>query len=372
MRRPAPLIARLVALVLAAPPALADAGAIASIDAARARLETAHERLAQAGDARDRVSALTETVHAYEDGLVAMREGLRRVSAREATLTRQLDAKSGEISAFLGTLQTMGRAPAPLLLLHPSGPLGTARGGMILSEVTPALNAQALALEADLSEVARLRALQSDAARTLQQGLEGASTARTALSDAVSERRDLPVRYADDPVQTALLVASSDTLAGLAQALGSLPEGTALPAPDSLRGELPPPVTGPLLRRFGQSDAADVTRPGVVIATRPRALVTVPMAATLRFRGPLLDYGTVAIIEPAADVLIVMAGLAEVFGTPGEVLPAGSPLGLMGGTPAGADAILTAEGGAALSESLYIEVRESGTPVDPADWFVLE
>lgn len=363
-------LALALAVLIAGPANAQDAAAAA--EAARDRLAEAGRQLQAAGGARDRISALTATVQAYEDGLVAMREGLRRAALREETLTRKLDSQSEEVAQLLGVLQTMGRAPAPLLLLHPSGPLGTARGGMILSDVTPALQAKAEGLRGELEEVSRLRALQDGAAETLREGLDGAQAARAALADAVDTRSDLPRRFTEDPVQAALLIASAETLDGFAKMLGDVETGGDLPPPDTLKGELSPPVTGQLARAFNAPGPSGARRPGVTLATRPRALVTLPAPATLRFSGPLLDYGTVAIIEPAADVLIVMAGLAEVFGEVGQVLPAGSPLGLMGGTPPDADGILNDGEGARLSESLYIEVREHGDPVDPATWFVLE
>jgi septal ring factor EnvC (AmiA/AmiB activator) len=140
-------------------------------------------------------------------------------------------------------------------------------------------------------------------------------------------------------------------------------------------GTLPLPVEGMILRRPGEADAAGVARPGLVIATEPRAMVTVPVTATLRFRGPLLDYGTVAILEPAPGTLFVFAGLAQVWGDAGEILPEGSPLGLMGGETPSADAILTGgdDGGdGERTESLYLEVRNAGGPVDPGTWFRLD
>jgi septal ring factor EnvC (AmiA/AmiB activator) len=135
-----------------------------------------------------------------------------------------------------------------------------------------------------------------------------------------------------------------------------------------------------------------------------------PPGATLRFRGPLLDYGTVAILEPAPGTLFVLAGLAQVWGEAGEILPEGTPLGLMGGeTPAAEEAVdgttadAPAEGGATeagstrgpapegekppgdamltdaspagageRTETLYLEVRDAEGPVDPGTWFRLD
>lgn len=346
--------------------------------AAAARLEAAAQMLADAGGGRDQIVALTETVRAYEDGLVAMRDGLRRAAIRQRAIEAELAARSDEVARLLGVLQTMGRAPAPLLLLHPSGPAGTARAGMILSDVTPGLQEQVEELRLSLTEIAQLQELQDSAASTLRQGLDGAQTARAALAAAISDRTDLPRRYAEDAVATALLIASTETLGAFASGLtGTVNEELSVVVTDATdrKGTLALPVQGQVLRRFSEADAAGVVRPGLVIAARPRALVTAPVAATLRYRGPLLDYGNVVILEPAAGILMVFAGLAEVFGEAGQVLPEGTPIGLMGGIVPDVDAILTetAQGtGAARSETLYLEVRDGDAPVDPATWFAVE
>jgi len=147
---------------------------------------------------------------------------------------------------------------------------------------------------------------------------------------------------------------------------------TALPDIAGQKGRLAMPVRGQLLRLKDEADAAGVVRPGIVLATRPRALVTAPTAATIRYLGPLLDYGQVLILEPQKDTLFVLAGLAQVYGKIGQVVPAGSPLGLMGGQTPQLDAILSQSRdgtGIDRTETLYIEVRQGDTPVDPLDWF---
>ena len=345
--------------------------------AAAARLAAASVLLDQAGGSNDQIAALTEVVQAYEDGLGAMRDGLRRVAIRQTTIEAELAARSDEVAELLGVLLTMGRAPVPLLLLHPSGPLGTARSGMIVSEITPAVQVRVDELRADLTEVAELAQVQDGAARTLQAGLDGAQAARAALAQAVSDRTDLPRRFTEDAVATAILIASTETLDAFASGLADTVAGDTGAQPDAtaLRGSLPLPVQGQILRRFNEADAAGIIRPGLVIATRPGALVTAPVAVTVRYRGPLLDYGTVIILEPATDVLIVIAGMAQAFGDAGQVLPQGAPIGLMGGEMPQVDAILTesAQGvGPAGSETLYLEVRDGQAPVDPATWFAVE
>jgi septal ring factor EnvC (AmiA/AmiB activator) len=369
-------LALLSAFVLSAGMAFAEVDAASAARAAALKLEEASLSLADAKTSRNRVKALTQTVQAYEEGLAALREGLRRAAIREQQLDKQLASQEAEIARLLGVLQAVSRTASPTLLLHPSGPEGTVRAGMILADVTPAMDGEAAKLRALLTEVKILRDLQQGAADTLSEGLNGAQSARMALSQAISERTDLPRRFTEDPVQTALLIASTETLEGFASGLTEMtpePEGISpLPDIDHRKGALPLPVQAEVLLRPGEADAAGLTRSGLVLATRPNALVTSPSAATIRYRGPLLDFGNVMVLEPQPGLLFVFAGLDTVFGDVGQVVASGAPVGLMGGNDPKVDAILSqsSEGtGQDRTETLYIEVRQGKTPVNPEDWF---
>jgi len=366
--------ALLVCLTLAAP-ALAETDPAITARRAAQKLDQAAMALQDAEGARDRVAALTQTVQAYEEGLVALRDGLRRAAIREQAVRLELEAKREEIARLVGVLSTMQRAPETLLLLHPSGPVGTARSGMLLTEVTPALQAEADKLAAQLEEVAVLRQVQEGAKARLSDGLAGVQEARTALSQAVSERTDLPPRFAADPDKLRQLLQSTDTLEGFAAGLSGLETSAPMAPPamfDAQRGKLPLPVQGVVLRGMGEADAGGVRRPGWLIAAPPLALVTTPAAATVRYAGPLLDYGNVIILEPSGDTLLVLSGLAQVYAGEGEVLPTGAPVGLMGGADPNASAFvnhIAQGGGAERPETLYMELRRDNAPVDPAEWF---
>jgi murein hydrolase activator len=342
------------------------------------QLIAARGALEAASTARDRVRALTATVKAYEAGLEAMRDGLRRAAIRDTAIEQEFAAENARLSELLAVLMTIEAQPDGLSLLHPDGPLGTARAAMMLADVTPAFMGEVSALQGRLQELAQLRQLQQQSLQQLAEGLTGAQQARTALSQAISERTDLPRRFLSRPGQLEQVVSSTDTLENFARSLAILDEANAVdPLPDlaAARGTLPLPVRGRLLRRFDEPDAAGIRRPGLLIASRPRALVTVPWPATLRFAGPLLDYGNVVILEPGNDVLLVLAGLQQLYGRVGEVLPAGTAVGLMGGSPPTSDGILSASGdqtGSARTETLYIEIRQGGRAIDPAPWFAIE
>ena len=367
---------RALAFLLCLPvAALAQSEAGREARAAADQLEAAAAQLDAAEGARDRVKALTETIQAFERGLGAMRAGLRQAAIAESRLSSRLQARDAEVAQLLGVLQSLGAQPSPTVLLHPDGPLGTARAALLLAELTPALNTRADALRRDLQDVQTLRALQTDAAARLGEGLQQVQAARTALNQAIADRTDLPRRFTADPVRTGLLIASTETLDGFASGLSEIVTEETAPAPasfDGQVGELPLPARGIVLRGAGEADAAGVTRPGLLLATRPRAIVTSPTAATIRYAGELLDFGQVIILEPRADTLFVLAGLETLYGEAGQVIAAGTPVGLMGGPlPEIGDPAspLREGGGPDRSETLYIEVRQDNVPQDPADWF---
>ncbi len=369
----APALVLALALVLSAP--AARAGVTEEARAAAEALQTAVAALDAATTSKDRVSALTQTIRAYESGLSALRQALRQAEIREDQLNRRFEAKRDRLSRLLGTLSSLTPDAGPLLLLHPAGPLGTVRSGMMMADVTPALQAEVEAVKADLTELNQLRDLQLAAGQTLQSGLERATAARSALSKAISERSDLPRRFTEDPEVLKGLLESADTLQSFAEGLNlDAEQDTGFAA---MQGALTLPAFGRVLLNPGETDARGVTRPGMTLATRPLALVTAPWGGTLRYLGPLLDYGNVIILEPGDGYLLILAGLDQVYGRTGDIVSRDSPLGMMGGAePAPADpGPEPASGGngtgAGQTETLYLELRQGAVPVDPRDWFAV-
>ncbi|RMH49144.1 MAG: peptidase M23 [Alphaproteobacteria bacterium] len=367
----------LVALVLGlgAGPGAAQTDPTITARKASAMLADAAESLARAAEADDRVEALSDTVRAYEEALDALREGIRRARIREATLLGVLEADEARIARLVAVIEATTRADLPSTLLHPDGPLGAARASILLGDMTASVGARAAELRARLEELSLVRSLQEAAREDLARALADVQRARAELAQAIATRdrqRQTPPVDAD---RLARIVAASDTLDSFVESISAL----GLDAPDALdgpsfaeaAGELPLPVHGVVLHRFGEADAAGIERPGLVVATRPEALVTAPWAGTVRYAGPLLDYGQVVVLEPEADYLVVVAGLGRILAEPGTVVPAGAPLGFMPAQGSAGTAPATPEGGALRSETLYVEIRKDGRPLDPGDWFRL-
>lgn len=368
----------IVAMALGVPAQAQDPSPVDVAAEAAASLARAAVALDQAEGARDRIAALTDTVRAYETGLSALREGLRRGALRERAIRAEFDTEADRLSRLFGVLMSMQASPEALLLLHPDGATQTVRAGMLVADLTPALRGEVEALSVRLEELQQLQALQADAAETLEAGLAGIQAARTALSQAMADRTTLPRRVAEDPQAIQALINSAETMdafaAGLAdRSMAPADEGELTFA--AARGVLPLPVEGLVIRGFDEADAAGIRRPGLLVATRPRALVTSPWPATIRYSGPLLDYGNVIILEPQNGYLLVLAGLDDAYGLAGDVVDAGAPVGLMGGQEPEIDAVMAETvtgGGQRRTETLYMELRIDQDPQDPATWFVAD
>ncbi len=377
MRAAKPLIGWIAAAMLTPAFALAQGNPVLEAQIASAALQDAAKTLKKADTAKDRVAALTQTIRAYETGLTAMREGIRAATLRERVLHLEFEQRRDQLSRLLGILQTLERASTPMLLIHPTGPVGTARSGMMMSEVTPSLQRQAEELRTQLEELDALKRVQAKAETDLRLGLAGVQEARVALEKAITARTDLPKRLTDDPVRTQILADSAKSLNAFASSIQALPKETrgAEQKPFYQRkGALPLPVSGTILRHFQEADAAGLERPGVLISARPLSLVATPAPATVRYAGPFLDYGNVIILEPDPGYLVIFAGLDQVYVELGQVVNEGEAVGLLGGKQQGTQEFLieaTKGGGTIAQETLYMELREKGKPIDPEAWFAL-
>lgn len=367
-----PRLCLALVLLLAALPAGAAAPGEAAQQAV-AQLRDAADRYDAARSARDRVAALTAAIRAYEVGLGALRDGLRHLFREEQALTRDFAAERARLSQLLAALQALERTPPDLRLLHPSGPVGAVRAGMMITDLVPVLESRSAELAERIDRLRVLRALREAALEEMTAARAALAEARTALGSAITTRRASAGDMPGEADALAALARDAGTMADFARALEA---GGGASGDAAMPGEpLPLPVSGEVLRSYDTPDAAGIRRPGLILAAAPRALVTAPAFATLRYRGPLLDYGNVIILEIAPDTLLVLAGLDLLYDLPEGPVEVGTPLGLLPGEgPAPREFLreVSESDGASGRETLYIEVRHRGEPVDPSTWFATD
>ena len=246
---------------------------------------------------------------------------------------------------------------------------------MIVSDIIPVLQANVNQLRDQVVVLKQLSETQFNAQTSLQTGLLELQKAHSNLGRAIANRKDLPKRFTADPEKLEILLKASndlETFAASVQSIALNEPSVSLPSVRDRKGTLNLPVRGRVLSKFNEADASGIKRSGIILATDPRAIVLSPTAATIRYLGPLLNYGNVAILEPEKGLLFVFAGMDTLYGEIGQVIPALSPIGLMPRQITDLDKIFKTGANiysGKLSETLYVEVRLGGETENPLDWF---
>jgi len=359
---------------LLANPVFAQQDPVLALRAASQEIVAATTALAQSGEAENQVTALSNAISSLEKGLGSLRLALRASVTAADEKRAALRQNNTELANLLATLAALENTPAQLTVLHPDGAIASARAGIVLAAITPELRQRAVRLRQELTSINALNALHADALANLQSSLQTLQQARGALTVAIREQRPPPANPTDSISNLEQLVRASEDLNSLASQLGrQLPQGNQSQSRSfaNLRGRLPLPVNGEVLRGFNQTNAVGIRQPGMVLSAPPLSLVLAPQAATVRFAGNFMEYGQVVILEPVPGHLQIYAGFGQVYVSSADVLESGAAMGLLGGEmPDSAEFLAESSSeNDKVTESLYIEIRENGLPVDPALWF---
>lgn len=345
------------------------------IERARAALEIASGELKAANTGRQQLAALGKAVTAHEAALSAYRDGLRALATRESRIRTAIDADRIRLEELISALQSLAQAPRSALLAFPGGPVGAARGASLMGEISPVLSGRIDELRARLNNLKQVRSNQEVARIEARGALASLQELRGRTTEALRRRRKRDL--ATDTELQEQAAAAAEQAANISELATSL-KRAASEDPDVLlsfteaRGFVPPPVSGNLVAGFRDPDPWNRPGYGVTLTAPAYAQVSAPWDGTIRYAGPLIDYGTVVVLEPEQGTLIVMAGLASVDRLVGETVLSGERLGGLGGPiPASDEFLLEAstDRDQIREEMLYIELRRDGEPIDPELWF---
>jgi septal ring factor EnvC (AmiA/AmiB activator) len=115
------------------------------------------------------------------------------------------------------------------------------------------------------------------------------------------------------------------------------------------------PVSGPLVRRFGDDAPGGGRANGLSYSAAHGARVNSPAAGVVQYVGPVKGWGIILILRLTGGYHLVLAGLAQASIGVGQSVAAGQPVGWMPDTRQS-------------TSELYLEVRQRGVPVDPGRW----
>jgi septal ring factor EnvC (AmiA/AmiB activator) len=362
--------------------ALSDAQAQSR--AARSRAEALEAQALRATAAADRTSqdaaAIAARIQQAEAETAAKEAQIRLLGEQSERLRANLAARQQPLVRLTAALQRLARRPLVLALLRPGSVMDTMHMRALIETMVPEVQRRTAALRA---EIAKGRALQAQM-RQAQGGLRAEETVlakrRESLASLESQQR-LAARdvngSADREAERALALAEQardlgslvtnlgkeDALRGkLADLPGpvmrpSRPEdaqvtadSAAAPAPSPLPGYMLP-LQGRLVTGFGD-DLQGARSRGISIAAQAGAQVVAPAAGRVAFAGPYRGFGQIVIISHDGGWTSLVTGMAEVNARVGDVLVAGSPLGVAGpGRPV-----------------VTLELRHDAEAVNPLDY----
>ena len=354
----------------------------ADMDAQRAEAARLTESLIEA----------TAAAQTAERQLASDNLRLSTLDGNARALEASLAGRQALVAEILAALQRMGRNPPPAILLKPGDMAEAIRAATALGGVLPELRSETEALANDLDRLKGLRqgieqerdatvkqaaALAEDrklVAGMIEQRQAALVSATSALAAGQARNTDLAKQAGTlkELIAKALATSAeqqaSDDIAAKAASLRSADTGRLKPAVAfaQSRGALLLPVTGSLLRAFGDSDGYGGAEKGLSLAAKPGTLVAAPMDASVLFAGPYRTYGQLLILNAGDGYNMVIAGLGRVNVLPGQFVLAGEPVATIGD---GSVRSATAAAVGANEPILYIELRKDGVAVDPGPWF---
>ena len=385
--------------------------ALAASAGSRAALEA---EIAAIGSDRTKLSAALldagRQAQATEDRLSRLEERLRALTDSDAAIRKSLEARRAVIAEILAALQRMGRRPPPAVLVRPEDVLSAIRTSMLLGAVVPELRGEAETLAGDLTELVRVRGLIAADRESLRKDLAGWASERQRLDALIAARRSRQAQIESDLTaerqKSAELGNQAKSLKDLVDRMESELSG-ARRAADAVRaaaereqravqekfaaagardpaklapkvkfaearGDLPRPVSGPLLRGFNQPDGQGGTTRGISLRTRGRAIVSAPADGWVSFAGPFRSYGRLLIINAGDGYYLLLAGMEQINVEVGQFVLAGEPVAVMGegsGPPVNAPQAASQRDDDRVDPVLYVEFRKDGGSIDPEPWW---
>jgi len=255
--------------------------------------------------------------------VAATTDRLARLNVAESELSVDQGMNMHRLSRLLSVLEQLKRDPPPALLVSPQDAKDAVRAAILVKALTPELQGRAQAYAYGASEMMRQRRLAA------------------VQSEALFERDSLAAEALPEPAASVDL-RNSGTADAPAVAL-SPPAHLVLPA------------AGPVIRSFGEPLAGGGRSNGLTLAAAKGARAVSPAAGLVQYVGPVKGWGVIVILRLAGGYHLVLAGLERTSVQVGQSVAEGQPVGY-------------APDASHSTSELYLEVREQGSPVDPARW----
>jgi septal ring factor EnvC (AmiA/AmiB activator) len=338
-------------------------------------------------------------IRATEDRIAAMEVRLHEADDSEANIRKSLDGRRTQIAEILAALQRIGRRPPPAVFVRAHDATESLRTALSLEAVLPQIKSEANKLQAELADLAHVKAAKATEHDQLTGELAGLARMQKNMEALVEERQakqtEVEQAIAKERERAAMLSRQYDNLKDLIGKLEPAVEApkksgrdskgqkanlAALNDPSrmgpavafvSAKGRLTLPVSGNKIRDFGTPDGTGSNDKGISISTRAGAQVTAPCDGWVVYAAPYRSYGQLLILNVGGGYHVLLAGMERITVDPGQFVLTGEPVAVMGSGIHIASASAPGSSSAIGSPQpvLYIEFRKDGTPIDSSPWW---
>lgn len=305
---------------------------------------------------RGNVTNVARAIQQREAALTGSERTLRALSEEVANSRERLHTREADMQRAMLAMMQIERLPGAAMFARPGNAQETIRTAAALDLARSTLEREAADVRNELDALERNRAALLREKERYRKDADALAARKAALASQLTKRSALQAKlssnYQQAEADTRRLAREAASLQQLIDDLDRTPDtrGTAIPA----RGTPTRPVAGSVLHRFGERKGESETWRGMVLRTRPSALVVAPAGGEVAFTGPFMNYGPMVLLRHQGGMMSLVAGLGRIDVRLKQKVAAGEPLGIM---PA------TAE------QNLYVELRENSKPIDPARWF---
>jgi septal ring factor EnvC (AmiA/AmiB activator) len=323
----------------------------------------------------------------HEKTIIAIGESLKDLEGQRNARQAELEQRRVQAGGVVAALVRLTALPPEAALMGHGSSDDRLRTALLLRGLAPRLEERAALLADDIANIHKAEAKIAAEQERLAAAKLDLQRRYRALAEVVSRKDKLVAAQADSVDKTAAIAKRlAKSAASLRELLGrvdaeraarlaainaerqrrsalALARGLQPAAPDGppLRlagllgreGGLIAPVNGRVVYRFGEGEGRFTE--GVTLSAEPDTPVLSPADGRVVYAGPFRDYGILLIIEHGGGFHSVLTGLGGSGMVAGQWVLGGEPLGL------------TAQHG-----SLYVEIRQNGSPVDPLAWFTVD
>jgi septal ring factor EnvC (AmiA/AmiB activator) len=307
-------------------------------------------------DLQHKLIAATETLQSKGEEEDRLQEKLDQLEDDIAAKNNALGGERQKLDALTRAMVDLSREPPQAMFLQSDLSTDHIHRAILLRAILPRLTEQTENIAQDLTSLGTAQTQLTEQKRLVAAAQDNMQDQQRSLDQLIKARQGLLQRTEEQKAAIAAqLVALSSGAKDLHQLLDKVAPkqpvkpGATIHAPSNLKW----PVSGNILKRFGDHDADGVVSQGLTFAALPGSPVVAPRAGKVVFAGLFRGYGQILILQHDGGYHSFLSGFGRIDAEMGQEVETGEPLG-----------VLPVKSGA--KPELYFEWRHNSDPINPA------